>query len=55
MAMPPDASFMAKAKQVGRPHSLQFFLPPSGSRLTISVPLMANLLSFYHPSLRALL
>src|SRR5512136_1772307 len=37
--VPPAANFMAKAKQVGKPHSLQFFLPCSGSFLTTSVPL----------------
>src|SRR4030042_4917979 len=46
---PPEANFMAKAKQVGKPHSLQFFLPDSGSFLTTSVPLagMINLLLYY--------
>ena len=37
------ANFIAKAKQVGKPHSRQFFLPPSGSLFTTSVPLSAIL------------
>src|SRR5512136_3360813 len=48
--LPPEASFMAKAKQVGKPHSLQFFFPNSGSFLTTSVPLSGIRCLLFSPS-----
>src|SRR5512136_1160575 len=48
--VPPEANFMAKAKQVGKPHSLQFFFPNSGSFLTTSVPLSGIHSLLFSPS-----